>query len=294
MLSNVQRLFIAFVALFVLEIGSFEVNEHIFYPFERDALIQLREMMNSSANLHAKWTGVPCHKNQTTWNGIACENWHVTHLVLENIQLTGSLPPAFLQNLTFLTKLSFRNNSVFGQLPNLTNLINLEQVFLSKNSFSGSIPFHYIQLPRLKSLELEENVLVGEIPPFDQESLVEFNVSYNDLSGLIPETRVLQSFGGSSYDHNSGLCGKIVGKPCPVLPPAPSPSTPSKHKKKKVLKAYIVALIAAAAVTIPLLVILVFVCYRKRALHRQKSSNKQGKKILVITSLIPILTKLSI
>ncbi|KAK1404239.1 putative leucine-rich repeat receptor-like protein kinase [Heracleum sosnowskyi] len=281
MLSNVQILFIAFHALFVLKIVSFEVTEHIFYPFERDALIQLREMMNSSANLHAKWTGVPCHKNQTNWNGIACENWHVTHLVLENIQLAGSLPPAFLQNLTFLTKLSFRNNSVYGQLPNLTNLINLEQVFLSKNSFSGSIPFHYIQLPRLKSLELEENVLVGEIPPFDQESLVEFNVSQNHLSGLIPETRVLESFGDSSYDHNSGLCGKIVGQPCPVLPPAPSPSsTPSKHKKKKVLKAYIIALIAAAAVAIPLLVILVFMCYRKRALRKQKSSNKQGNKMI--------------
>ncbi|XP_063946813.1 probable leucine-rich repeat receptor-like protein kinase At1g68400 [Daucus carota subsp. sativus] len=276
MLSNVQISFIAFYSLFVLNIVSVEVNEHIFFPDERDALMQLRETMNSSANLHAKWTGVPCHKNQSNWNGIACENWHVTHVVLENIQLTGSLPPAFLHNLTFLTKLSFRNNSVFGQLPNLTNLINLEQVFLSKNGFSGSIPFHYIQLPRLKSLELEENVLEGGIPPFDQESLMEFNVSYNHLSGSIPETRVLESFSESSYDHNSGLCGKIVGKLCPVLPPAPSPGTPSKQEKKKVLRAYIIALIAAGAVFMSFLVIVVFFCCRKKAIRRQKLSNQQG------------------
>lgn len=274
MSTNFIKIFVIFsYAIFVL-VTSTDVNVNEYYPNERYALLQLREM-DSEANLHAKWTGPPCHKNQSQWAGISCYNWHVTHLVLEGIQLKGSLPATFLQNLTYLTKLSFRNNSIYGQLPNLFNLIHLEYLFLSHNSFSGSIPEEYVQLSRLKKLELQENVLVGSIPPFDQQSLRAFNVSYNHLSGLVPETRALISFPRSSYDHNSDLCGKIVEIPCPVMPPAPSPSNPMRHDDKKGLKAYSIALIAAAAVLVPFLVILVFMCYYRKVLHGE---NRKGEK----------------
>ncbi|GFZ00957.1 hypothetical protein Acr_14g0005920 [Actinidia rufa] len=108
-----------------------------YYPGERAALLQLRETLNSTANLHAIWTGPPCHRNKSRWAGIACWNGHITHLVLDSIQLTGSLPqPTFLQNITFLSKLSSRNNSIHGPLPDLTNLAYLELVLLSQNRFS--------------------------------------------------------------------------------------------------------------------------------------------------------------
>lgn len=230
--------------------------------------------MNSSSNLHADWTGPPCHKNLSQWSGIACFNWHVTHLVLEGIDLTGPLPPTFLLNLTFLSKLSFRNNSINGPLPNLTNLVHLEFVFLSSNKFLGPIPLDYIHLPKLTKLELQENHLNGQIPPFDQPTLRDFNVSYNQFSGHIPETSALERFPKSSFDHNLNLCGSVVGIPCPVSP-APEPS-PSSDSKKGPLKVWSIVLIAAAAALVPILVMLVFVCYYRRVHDKEANEVLSG------------------
>ncbi|KAL3512966.1 hypothetical protein ACH5RR_025683 [Cinchona calisaya] len=244
---------------------------------ERNALIQLRDIVNSStANLHGNWTGPPCYKNQSRWAGIGCSNSHVTHLVLEGLQLNTSLPPMLLQNLTFLTKLSFRNNSLFGPLPNLSNLLDLEFLFLSNNRFSGPIPVSYAQLPELTKLELENNSLRGSIPPFDQDTLIAFNVSHNQLDGPIPETPVLQRFTGSSFDYNSNLCGKPLPVQClnPPPPPPPPPSAPASplnpfpppqpESGKGSLKIWSIALIAAAAALVPLSIILFFLCYYRR------------------------------
>ncbi|KAK4428211.1 Leucine-rich repeat receptor-like protein kinase PXC1 [Sesamum alatum] len=286
-----MRILAATISVFLVSLLihsiAFEVND--FFPDERDALMQLRDVVNSTYNLHANWTGPPCNnKNQSRWAGIACSDWHVTHLVLEGIELTGSLPSMFLQNLTFLTKLSFRNNSLHGPLPNLTNLLHLEFVFLSRNQFSGSIPSAYVDLPRLTKLEIQENDLSGQIPPFDQQSLIAFNVSNNKLEGPIPGTPVLQRFPKSSYDNNSDLCGEIPGlSPCaiPVLPPvpgiAPAPSPfPSRKEDHGVLKSWSIALIAAGAAAVLVFVILMFPCYCRR-LCGEKTMKRQERTVEV-------------
>ncbi|KAL2478880.1 putative leucine-rich repeat receptor-like protein kinase [Forsythia ovata] len=255
-----------------------------YFPDERDALMQLRDIVNSSFNLHGNWTGPPCHKNHSRWAGIACLDWHVTHLVLEGIRLTGSLPPLFLQNITFLSKLSFRNNSLDGPLPDLTNLEHLEFVFLSQNHFSGSIPFDYVDLTKLTRLELQENDLTGKIPPFDQQSLVAFNVSHNQLGGQIPQTPVLARFSMSSYDNNSNLCGWPLGRPCPILPPVPSnaatpspPPIPPRDNDNGALHPWTLGLIAAAAALVPLSVILIFLCYYRRIFGKETKNEQQGE-----------------
>ncbi|PQQ18251.1 hypothetical protein Pyn_13291 [Prunus yedoensis var. nudiflora] len=205
---------------------SSEIDEY--YPEEREALLKLRDSLSSNSDLHGNWTGPPCINNSSRWAGIACSNWHVVHIVLQGIQLAGSLPPcAFLHNITFLSKLCLRNNTLSGPLPNLTNLVYLEYVVLSYNRFWGSIPLEYNKLSNLRVLELQNNYLDGHIPPFDQPTLRAFNVSYNHLEGPIPQTVVLQKFPKSSYDHNSNLCGSPLETSCPPPPPvviAPSPS----------------------------------------------------------------------
>nr|GME03291.1 probable leucine-rich repeat receptor-like protein kinase At1g68400 [Ipomoea batatas] len=180
------------------------------YPEERNALLQLRDGLQSNANLHSKWTGPPCQGNSSNWPGIACSDWHVTRLVLPGINLTGSLPVSFLQNLTLLSKLDLTNNSIFGPLPNLSSLSRLEFLFLSQNRFSGSIPLGYIHIPNLKKLGLDRNGLQGSIPPFDQPSLIGFNVSGNRLEGKIPETAALQRFSESSFGDNPGAGGALL------------------------------------------------------------------------------------
>jgi Leucine-rich repeat (LRR) protein len=204
----------------------------------------------------------------------------VVGLVLEGVQLTGSLPPAFLQNITFLANLSFRNNSIYGPLPNLSNLVHLESVFFSYNRLTGSIPSEYIELPNLKQLELQQNYLDGEIPPFNQPTLTLFNVSYNHLQGSIPDTDVLRRFSESSYDHNSNLCG-IPLEPCPVLPPAPlvpppsPPVSPPQNKKRK-LPIWIIALIVVVGALVPLMVMFVFLCCYKKAQEVETPKEQQA------------------
>jgi hypothetical protein len=204
----------------------------------------------------------------------------VVGLVLEGIQLTGSLPPTFLQNITFLAYLSFRNNSIYGPLPNLSNLVLLEYVFFSYNRFTGPIPSEYIELPNLEQLELQQNYLDGEIPPFDQPTLTLFNVSYNHLQGSIPDTDVLQRFSESSYDHNSNLCG-IPLEPCPVLPlaqliPPPSPPISPPQSKKRKLPIWIVVLVAVVSTLVALMVMFVFLCCYKKAQEKETPKEHQA------------------
>nr|XP_043608989.1 probable leucine-rich repeat receptor-like protein kinase At1g68400 [Erigeron canadensis] len=261
----VTKMYQVLVVVLTMFVKSTVVAQE-FYEKERDALIPFRDSMKASLYLHGNWTGPPCRNNMSRWMGIGCSNSHITHLTLESINMTGSLPIGFLQNITFLSTLSFNNNSISGDLPTLTNLMYLESVILSGNHFSGPIPRDYINLPRLTTLELQENEITGEIPPFEQESLTALNLSYNKLYGAIPDTKVLERFGESSFDHNPGLCGKPLEISC---------DSPSKHKKKA-LKIWSIVMIAAAAALVPFfLILLVFCCYRKA---RRKSVNKEASE----------------
>ncbi|KAG4991805.1 hypothetical protein JHK87_025262 [Glycine soja] len=250
-----------------------------YYPEERDALMLIRDSLNSSVNFQGNWTGPPCIDNHSRWIGITCSNWHVVQIVLEGVDLSGYLPHTFLLNITFLSQLDFRNNALSGPLPSLKNLMFLEQVLLSFNNFSGSIPVEYVEIPSLQVLELQENYLDGQIPPFDQPSLASFSVSYNHLSGPIPETYVLQRFPESAYGNNSDLCGEPLHKLCPIEPPAPSPSVfppiPALKPNKKRFEAWIVALIggAAALFLLSLIIIIAFMLRKRRTYGKESTRN---------------------
>lgn len=252
-----------------------------YYPEERDALLILRDSLTSDSDLHSNWTGPPCIDNSSSWKGITCSNWHVVQIVLEGIQLLGTLPPTFLQNITFLRQIDLRNNSIYGSLPNLTTLVYLEQVLLSYNHFYGVIPLEYVGLQSLKELELQENYLDGQIPPFDQASLTIFNVSYNHLVGPIPQTFVLQKFPKSSFDNNSDLCGKPLDKPCPPAPaPAPAPRpVPAGGKDRKRRQILSIALITAAAALLTILVIIAFLFCQKRVHGKERMRNESAGMI---------------
>ncbi|KAF8014651.1 hypothetical protein BT93_H0455 [Corymbia citriodora subsp. variegata] len=264
----------------------------VYYAYERDDLVRLRDYLTSPTfSLRANWSGPPCICNSSRWVGVSCLDSHVVHLVLDELHLAGSLPPGFLENVTFLSRLSFRDNSISGPLPNLTNLAYLRDALLSGNRFSGPIPLAYVDLPRLENLELHENNLSGWIPPFGQLTLVDFNISYNHLEGPIPQTPTLQKFPRSSYDHNPGLCGRPLETPCAVTPPpyipptptpAPIPFIPPLAPPKKGLRAWIIALIAAAAVLVPLITVVVFMLYCKLGSGRKEQAREdQGGRGLV-------------
>ena len=130
-------------------------------------------------------------------------------LKINNNKFNGSLP-GVIGNLAGLQiKLDVSNNNLGGALPQqLGNLEMLEFLNLSHNQFSGSIPSTFASMVSLSTLD----------------------VSYNDLDGPVPTTRLLQNASASWFLHNKGLCGNISGlQLCDSTPVA------ADHHKRKIL-----------------------------------------------------------
>ena len=90
--------------------------------------------------------------------------------------------------------LDLRNNCLSGLLPpGLGNLTEIPQVNLSYNRFTGPIPVEIANMTGLIVMDLSNNQLSCEVPPelgeLPNMSGIEsiFNLSYNHLTGQIPE-----------------------------------------------------------------------------------------------------------
>ncbi|XP_011021663.1 PREDICTED: inactive leucine-rich repeat receptor-like serine/threonine-protein kinase At1g60630 [Populus euphratica] len=204
--------------------------------------------------------------NVCKWQGVKeCKNGRVTKLVVEYQNLSGPLEAKILNQLDQLRVLSFKGNSLSGQIPNLSGLVNLKSLFLDSNNFSGEfpdsitglhrlkvivlarnqisgpIPVSILNLSRLYALYLEDNNFTGAIPPLNQTSLRFFNVSNNKLSGQIPVTPPLIRFNTPSFIGNLNLCGVQIQNPCNDLNFGPSlsptyPSSKPTSKRSKTIK----------------------------------------------------------
>ncbi|MED6170026.1 hypothetical protein PIB30_026742 [Stylosanthes scabra] len=223
---------------------------------DSEALLALK----SSIDAHNKLPWRP-GSDVCTWQGVKdCFNGRVRKLVIEYSNLTGTLESKILNRLDQLRVLSFKGNSLSGQIPQLSSLVNLKSIFLNDNNFSGEfpasisdlhrvkvivlsgnrisgeIPASLLNLRRLYILYLEDNLFTGKIPGFNQTSLRYLNVSNNKLSGEIPATPALVRFNASSFSGNSNLCGDQVHVPCKsniLLPPSMSPRSSMVPTKKK-------------------------------------------------------------
>ena len=239
--SPVFSVFIISVLCFLSQSASSEDDS--------EALLALKSSVDSHNTLPWRAGSDAC-----TWAGVKdCFNGRVRKLVLEHSNLTGTLESKILNRLDQLRVLSFKGNSLSGQIPELSGLINLKSIFLNDNNFSGefpssvsdlhrvkvivlsgnrisgNIPASLLKLRRLYLLYLQDNLFTGTIPGFNQTSLRYLNVSNNKLSGEIPATPALVRFNSSSFTGNKGLCGEQIHVPCKssgFLPPSMSPSLP--------------------------------------------------------------------
>ncbi|XP_073130605.1 inactive leucine-rich repeat receptor-like serine/threonine-protein kinase At1g60630 [Henckelia pumila] len=237
------------------------------------------------------------------WEGVKqCLNDSVMKLVVENFNLSGTLDGKSLNLLDQLRVLSFKKNSLSGQIPELSGLKNLKSLFLNDNKFSGGIPANLallrhlktidvsgnglsgqiprslVDLPRLYMLYLQDNQLTGDVPAFDQNSLRFFNVSNNALAGEIPKTPSLLKFNNSSFIGNINLCGQQIGKPCSISP-APSLSNPiaptntSMHHERRKKLILIIGLSVGGFAILCIVTVLLIICLRK-ASKETESRNK--------------------
>ncbi|KAL2556150.1 disease resistance family protein/LRR family protein [Forsythia ovata] len=138
---------------------------------------------------------------------------------LSENKLSGEIPAWVGDNLSELVLLSLRSNQFFvGEIPTeITSLVTLVGMNLSRDNLSGSLPRKIGELRSLDFLDLSRNHLSGGIPvslsQLDQLGM--FDLSYNNLSGRIPFIAHLQTFESSAYVGNSGLCGPPLTKQCP-------------------------------------------------------------------------------
>jgi hypothetical protein len=274
--------------------------------------------LKTSIDIHNKLPWPEKNDDVCTWEGVKdCFKGRVRKLVLEYLNLTGTLDSKILNRLDQLRVLSFKGNSLSGQIPNLSNLVNLKSIYLNDNNFSGEfpasvsvlhrvkvivlsgnrisgeIPASLLKLSRLYVLYLEDNLFTGSIPGFNQTGLKYLNVSNNKLSGEIPVTNALNRFNASSFSGNLELCGEKIHKKCRssnLFPPqlAPSPSvgsvggnTKTTSSKSKSNRTKLIKIIGGSVSGFVLLLIclmiLVWVIRKNRRKRVGSSAARRGK-----------------
>nr|GMC69124.1 probable inactive receptor kinase At1g48480 [Ipomoea batatas] len=264
---------------------------------DRAALLGFRSAVGGRTFLWNSSDATPCN-----WPGVTCENERVTVLRLPGSSLSGSIPPYTLSNLTRLRTLSLRLNRLSGQLPSdlsqcvelrnlylqgnrfscaipasLFDLHSLVRLNLASNNISGQLPPRFNNLTRLRTLFLENNQFSGSITELNLPNLIQLNVSFNNLNGSIPKS--LEAMPEDSFSGNS-LCGKPLGV-CPggdATPPvAPALATGGieigSTNKKKLSGGAIAGIVIGSVVgllLLLLLLILLVVC-RKRSGNKARS-----------------------
>ncbi|KAI4345893.1 hypothetical protein L6164_012979 [Bauhinia variegata] len=262
--------------------------------------------LKSSIDVSNKLPWVGGGSNVCNWVGVRdCFNGRVSKLVLEHLNLTGSLDPTILNRLDQLRVLSFKGNSLSGQIPDISGLVNLKSIFLNDNNFSGvlpaaisslhrvkvivlsgnrisgEIPPSLLSLRRLYVLYLQDNLFTGSIPPFNQTGLRYLNVSNNQLSGEIPVTAALVHFNASSFTGNPRLCGEQIGNSCEdkTTPSSISPSYPlfpNKHEGSSNRRKLIKIIAGSVGGFVFLLICLLLLCLMCRNCRKENGSSTAG------------------
>ncbi|KAG6645271.1 hypothetical protein CIPAW_08G110800 [Carya illinoinensis] len=134
--------------------------------------------------------------------------------------------------LTIFTVLDLSCNNFDGPLPKeIEKFKSLYILNLSHNGFTGNIPQSLGKLSNLESLDLSSNKLTGVIPVQLADGLIFLsflNLSFNQLSGKIPQIKQFATFQISSYMGNIGLCGFPLEEQC--IGEGPRLSTPTSKE----------------------------------------------------------------
>ncbi|CAH9136083.1 unnamed protein product [Cuscuta epithymum] len=135
---------------------------------------------NSSTQIHGCfWSGVKCNENSTMVVGL--------DLSMKNLGgvLSGNQFGGFLD----LLDLNLSNNSFSGNLPpGIFNLIHLRTLDISRNNFSGQFPAGISSLENLENLDAFSNIFSGNLPSevSKLKSLKMLNFAGSYFNGSIP------------------------------------------------------------------------------------------------------------
>ncbi|XP_040384893.1 pollen receptor-like kinase 6 [Oryza brachyantha] len=219
---------------------------------EAAALLRLKATLSDPANALEAWSpsspSAPCNDTHP-WPRVQCYNGGLIGLRLSHLNLSGEFDFAALSRLPGLHSINLMRNNFSGPLPaSLATVRSLRALYLSSNAFTGPVPgevFHTMSwlkklyldnndfsgvlpadaiagAPRLLELHLDHNRIEGPVPSKLPATLRRFNVSYNHLSGVLPEA-VAVRFNESAFAGNPGLCGAPGSDPgaCAVASKGP-------------------------------------------------------------------------
>lgn len=144
-------------------------------------------------------------------------------LNLSDNALAGKIP-SNLASLRNLTAISLKNNYFSGEIP--SGFEAVEVLDLSLNLINGSLPSDFGG-DSLRYFNVSRNGLSGEIPANFAEKIPEnatIDLSFNNLTGEIPESRVFLNQETESFRGNPDLCGEETKTPCPIPSSASSNS----------------------------------------------------------------------
>ncbi|XP_059641026.1 probable inactive receptor kinase At5g10020 [Cornus florida] len=178
----------------------------------------------------------------------------LTRLNLSGNHFTGPIPlqgshtsellvlPSYPQ----MESLDLSNNSLSGTLPSdIGNLGRLKLLNLARNDLSGRMPNELSKLSSLEYLDLSNNNFRDKIPDKLPSTLKVFNVSYNGLSGPVPEN--LRNFPLTSFQPGNSLLIFPNGKPSESSNPVGISDEGKHHSSKSNIRvAIIVASVGAA------------------------------------------------
>ncbi|CAM8950744.1 unnamed protein product [Rhodiola kirilowii] len=209
--------------------------------------------------------------SQNLFNGsmprtlLECRRLRILDLSRNNF--TGSLPDEFGSSLDMLEKLDISYNKFSGLIPDdIGKLSNLQgTVDFSHNEFSGVIPSSLGNLPEKVYIDL----------------------TYNNLSGAIPQNGALVNRGPTAFLGNPGLCGPPLKTPCSTLDASSPSSLPflpgsnglsdNSDKGSGLSKSSLIAIVVADVIGICLVGWLFSCCYYKVcASDNDKDDNEYG------------------
>ncbi|KAK6145195.1 hypothetical protein DH2020_022015 [Rehmannia glutinosa] len=139
-------------------------------------------------------------------------------LQLDNNNFDGSMIPSSYGNMSRLLKLSLRNCSLQGPIPNWSNNPNIAYIDLSLNQLNGTIPTGALS-ENITTIDLSSNNLTGTIPASFSSlpRLQKLSLANNSLSGSIPSTiwqnRTLNSTERLILDFGYNMFSNISGSP---------------------------------------------------------------------------------
>ncbi|GFP85386.1 probable inactive leucine-rich repeat receptor-like protein kinase at1g66830 [Phtheirospermum japonicum] len=209
--------------------------------------------------------------------------------------LNGSLPISLIQ-CKRLRNLDFSQNNFTGSLPSDfgKNLVLLEKLDLSFNGFSGSIPSDLGYLSNLQgTLDLSHNMFNGSIPASlgNVPDKVYIDLTYNELTGPIPQNGALVNRGPTAFLGNPNLCGPPLKNLCVSDNEASSPSSfpylPSNYPPqggtevrggRGLSKAALIAIIVGDVIGICVIGLLFSYCYSRICRNCGKSKDEKGGK----------------